>query len=611
MKMVHVALPFGPMDTPARLKTAGFVSQNSEDHMCPCCDAPFCSLVDPACFDRTQFHYRDSAKQLKWKFIHGHSDDPEVRATIAETKGVRMSILDRLPTWNGSLSIPTEIMHLFWGPGTSGQIHRVILIEGSMFTGTGKRSEVTPMDRLTGFLESIWWPNNSGRFQIKIASGGERPKADEWRNFMRVYPVAIAVAWQMWSRNADDEAPYPKKRSKIQQAIVKSRKLLHKRRIKNISRDEDAEADDYLALEDIEASHNYHSHYENILRYCAATRIFASREITPQEAIRAENFILEAFQSWAQMNCHLTPNFHFSSHVVEYINAYGPAYAWWVFPYERAIGVLGKANHNGHGSGEVEGTYMRAWWKTMLIQELLTHLQERPDQTEQDQLAICALLKAVRGGAEADWQRGTLMNYIALLSDQHESARIVFPKQFKLISLRPLGFYAIVLQFLRLHFPEFNLTSDAGEASDGIPFNSQGVRSYANVNIGGAKYGSFHHHRGKGFCYGYTRGRHAVRVEYILSVNIPRQDPPISVNLALIRCFEHHPQDANHPWSLWATDLGIATWKYNVLGSLEACHLDDLSGQFAFAPVHAPRMGRLWVTFSLDTTSQEPDNSNH
>jgi hypothetical protein len=54
MKMVHVALPFGPMDTPARLKTAGFVSQNSEDHMCPCCDAPFCSLVDPACFDRTR-----------------------------------------------------------------------------------------------------------------------------------------------------------------------------------------------------------------------------------------------------------------------------------------------------------------------------------------------------------------------------------------------------------------------------------------------------------------------------------------------------------------------------------------------------------------------------
>ncbi|KAG2123988.1 hypothetical protein DEU56DRAFT_917205 [Suillus clintonianus] len=438
------------------------------------------------------------------------SNDPEVQASIAETKGVRMSILDRLPTWNGSSSIPTEIMHLFWGPG--------------------KRSDVTPMDRLTEFLESIWWPNNSGRFQIKIASGGERPKADEWRNFMRVYPVAISVAWQMWSRHADDEAPPPKKRSKIQQAI-------------NVSRDEDAEAEDYLALEDIE------SHLRRPLE-----------------------LISEAFQSWAQLNCHLTPNFHFASHLVEYIHTYGPAYAWWVFPYERAIGVLGKANHNGHGSGEYSSAIV---------------LTERRDQTEQDQLAICALLKAVKGGAEADRQRGTLMNYIALLSNPHNSTRIVFPKQFKLISLRPLGVYAIVLQFLRLHFPEFNLTSDAGEASNGIPFDSQGVQSYANVTIGAAKYGSFHHH-----------------------LNIPRQDPPISVNVSLIRCFEHHPQDANHPWSLWATDLGIATWKYNVLGSLEACHLDDLSGQFAFSPVHAPRIGRLWVTFSLDTTSQEPDNSN-
>lgn len=66
---------------------------------------------------------------------------------------------------------------------------------------------------------------------------------------MRVYPVAIAVAWQMWSRDVDDEAPSPKKRSKVQQAIVKSRALLHKRRIKNVARDEDAHADDYLALE--------------------------------------------------------------------------------------------------------------------------------------------------------------------------------------------------------------------------------------------------------------------------------------------------------------------------------------------------------------------------
>lgn len=29
--------------------------------------------------------------------------------------------------------------------------------------------------------------------------------------------------------------------------------------------------------------------------------------------------------------------------------------------------------------------------------------------------------------------------------------------------------------------------------------------------------------------------------------------------------------------------LGIAIWKYNELDNLEACHLEDFTGQFAFA----------------------------
>lgn len=52
LEQIHVVLPFGTMDTPARLKAAGFVSQNLEEHMCPCCNAPFSSLVVPVCFNR-------------------------------------------------------------------------------------------------------------------------------------------------------------------------------------------------------------------------------------------------------------------------------------------------------------------------------------------------------------------------------------------------------------------------------------------------------------------------------------------------------------------------------------------------------------------------------
>ncbi|KAG2749741.1 hypothetical protein P692DRAFT_201865260 [Suillus brevipes Sb2] len=254
---------------------------------------------------------------------------------------------------------------------------------------------------------------------------------------------------------------------------------------------------------------------------------------------------------------------------------------------------------------------MRAWWKSILIQELLMHLQARPNQTDEDEEIVQLLLKAVKGGAELDRQRGTLMNYLALLSAPEDSVKIVLPNQFKIIALRPLNIYPIVLHFLRLQFPHLNLISDAGEALHGIPFESRGARSYATVNIGAAKYGSSLHHRGKGFCYGYVDGRHAARVDYILSVTIPHQNPPVIVNLALIRRFQEPALDIEHPWSLSATDLGLATWKYNELGNLEACRLEDFTGQFAFARIRVPRAGHFWVTFSLDTTTQEPDSSDN
>ncbi|KAG1741310.1 hypothetical protein EDB19DRAFT_1583903, partial [Suillus lakei] len=127
---------------------------------------------------------------------------------------------------------------------------------------------------------------------------------------------------------------------------------------------------------------------------------------------------------------------------------------------------------------------------------------------------------------------------------------IMLPNQFKIIALRPLNIYPIVLHFLQLQFPHLNLILDAGEALHGIPFESHGVRSYATVNIGAAKYGSSLHHRGKGFCYGYVDGRHAAQVDYILSVTIPHQNPPLIVNLALIRRFQEPAFDIEHPWSL-------------------------------------------------------------
>jgi hypothetical protein len=49
------------------------------------------------------------------------------------------------------------------------------------------------------------------------------------------------------------------------------------------------------------------------------------------------------------------------------------------------------------------------------------HLQARPNQTDEDKEIVQLLLKAVKGGAEHDRQRGTLLNYLALLSAPKDS----------------------------------------------------------------------------------------------------------------------------------------------------------------------------------------------
>lgn len=51
-KTVHGILPRATADTPARLKIAGLVSQNSGKFLCYMCDKWFNELVVPSCFNR-------------------------------------------------------------------------------------------------------------------------------------------------------------------------------------------------------------------------------------------------------------------------------------------------------------------------------------------------------------------------------------------------------------------------------------------------------------------------------------------------------------------------------------------------------------------------------
>lgn len=116
---------------------------------------------------------------------------------------------------------------------------------------------------------------------------------------------------------------------------------------------------------------NYLRHYNNVLELCCAIRIWAARSITPTEARRAQEAHNRACASWADMHCHLTPNFHLATHNEEAILRYGPVYGWWGYPMEQNNGFLKQMNHNGHAGGELEGTFLRGWVKYSLISDLV------------------------------------------------------------------------------------------------------------------------------------------------------------------------------------------------------------------------------------------------
>lgn len=181
-------------------------------------------------------------------------------------------------------------------------------------------------------------------------------------------------AWQVSGIIPDQDAPRPKRGSKAEKVLLRKEEMLYERRLRNLARD--SKPLDYAdAADDMRSAtidHNYSHHYDNVLELCTAIRIWASRTISPQEVLRAHHCLSNACQSWCRMGCHLTPNFHLSTHLIDFFLRLGPAYAWWTYPYERNNGFLGRFKNNGHTGGELEVTMMRGWVKAQLISDLVS-----------------------------------------------------------------------------------------------------------------------------------------------------------------------------------------------------------------------------------------------
>lgn len=149
--------------------------------------------------------------------------------------------------------------------------------------------------------------------------------------------------------------------------------LLEQRRRKNRQRETNEDDSSDHRDEDTPATmnRNYLDHYNQVLRLCVAIRMLANRTITRQQAQDAQSLLERVCITYIRMGAHLTPNFHYAMHTLMWIEMFGPMYAWWVWSYERANGLLKRVNINCHRAGELEGTLMRSWWKVITLQELV------------------------------------------------------------------------------------------------------------------------------------------------------------------------------------------------------------------------------------------------
>ena len=55
----------------------------------------------------------------------------------------------------------------------------------------------------------------------------------------------------------------------------------------------------------------------------------------------------------------MRPNHHYATHTAEFIRDFGPAAGFWSFVFERLNKVLKGTNHNNHGHGTIESTFLK------------------------------------------------------------------------------------------------------------------------------------------------------------------------------------------------------------------------------------------------------------
>lgn len=128
----------------------------------------------------------------------------------------------------------------------------------------------------------------------------------------------------------------------------------------------------------------------NFLRLAAALKIILARSLNAELLHRAQHHLLLFLQEYVKASRlnhslttatitttrqihenHVTPSFHWVTHIFDQIRDFGPVYGFWSFASERLNKVLKDYNTNCHSGGKLEMTFMRSFQRDVRLRRRL------------------------------------------------------------------------------------------------------------------------------------------------------------------------------------------------------------------------------------------------
>ncbi|KAG1818780.1 hypothetical protein EV424DRAFT_1347585 [Suillus variegatus] len=537
LREVHAAVLCENSDIPATRKLTGTAGHSHKTHPCNFC---FISLIDidsSVAYDITNFHMRDDWKLLEHAHRSKLSTTKAARKSILDEHGVRYSVLNELPA----------------------------LVKRFLFdiVTTGHLLDSTGWDLFQDSINSVIWPSGIGRLPKNLADDHGLPKADQWRRLLSIYPF---ILWLCWRDHHDEikasAPPVP--------ASVKPQPTF-KRDLRTI--------------------------YKLVLYLSVSERILASKAISINDIDRGQAYLQLYCQGLESLGVHQTINSHLAMHYSLVFRQYGPAYATWLFGFERFNGVLEDVNLNGHGGGEMEYSLARDWVEKHRLYELAISLPEGASDKEHKLIQRAIDQKGL--------DRGTLRTQIA----QFTSASSILPPRLtsktKFTSLRGL-------QHPQYKFPDLNVVDDmTAELGTTVLFASRSAKVLPFIVKDGIRFGSATATRTNADQFAGVL-MHDTRVPckiiYHFEIHLPDQ----VFYCSAVQKMVSDDRIPIMPWDRFATDLGVNIVYENIFGPLEIITSSQLSCAVAIIPITTDVLAEeksLWVVQSFDQTGLEADDN--